>query len=83
MNAINELGIVTSNLSGVYSSEGEQLVVQIYKQKCDPGWVLEVQNTQGGSTFWETLFPSDQEALSEFNKSLKHQGISSFAAHGI
>jgi uncharacterized protein len=52
--------------------------IRIYRGNEDPGWNLEIEDQNGGSTIWEDL-PSDQEALDLAMKTIDEEGIASFA----
>ena len=57
--------------------ESQTIDVQIYSSgKSD--WILEVVNEAGTLIVWEDQFASDDEAYTEFTKTLKEEGISAF-----
>ena len=51
-----------SRLCQKVSRDGITVEVLIYRGKDDSGWMLEVVDQDGGSTFWDDLFPTDEEA---------------------
>ncbi len=70
-----------SSLSGTISRAGITVELQIYRMaRSSEGWSLEVTDHDGGSTVWEDLFATDQDAYREFCETLASEGIKSFAA---
>ena len=70
-----------SPLSEDVSREGATVKLQIYRLKGGTeGWSLEVVDDKGGSTVWDVLFATDQEARDEFYRTLELEGIHSFSA---
>lgn len=59
--------------------DGTTVRVCIYRGPGDPGWVLEVEDEQGGSTVWDDLFETDEQALAEALRTIDEDGIHSFA----
>ena len=54
--------------------------VEIYRVAgSDQGWALEVIDEDRSSTVWEDLFATDREAFAEFERTLRIEGIRSFA----
>ena len=70
--------IVFSNLGGRYTRQDETVEVHIYRGEDERSWILEVQDSRGGSTVWDDRFDSDEAALAEFRRALKDEGIHSF-----
>lgn len=70
--------IVFSNLGGRYTRQDVTVEVHIYRGENESDWILEVQDSQGGSTLWDDRFDSDEAALAEFRRALKDEGIHSF-----
>ena len=52
--------------------------VLIYRGKDDAGWMLEVVDQEGGSTVWDDLFPTEEEALAEALDTIETEGIAWF-----
>jgi hypothetical protein len=52
--------------------------ILIYRLENDPSWQLEVVDPEGGSTIWEDLFDTEQDALNEVFQTIALEGISSF-----
>ena len=52
-------------LCRLVSRDGITVEILIYRGKDDSGWMLEAVDQEGGSTVWDDLFPTDQEALAE------------------
>jgi len=60
--------------------DGTTVALQIYRLKGGTeGWSLEVVDNSGGSTVWEELFATDEDARDEFYRTLETEGIHSFA----
>ncbi len=69
-----------SPLSEEVSQEGTTVKLQIYRLKGGTeGWSLEVVDDKDGSTVWNDLFATDQEARDEFYRTLELEGIRSFS----
>lgn len=59
--------------------DGVTVRLFIYRGREDAGWILEIEDEQGGSTVWDDLFDSDQAALAEALRTIDEDGIHSFA----
>ncbi|SHK60787.1 hypothetical protein SAMN05444321_0029 [Bradyrhizobium lablabi] len=69
-----------SSLCEEVRREGTTVKLQIFRLKgSTDGWSLEVVDHKDGSTVWEDLFATDQEARDEFYRTLELEGIHSFA----
>jgi len=73
-----EFEIEDSKLSQKVSRDGMTVEVLIYRGKDDSGWMLEVVDQEGGSTVWDDLFPTDEEALAEAMNTIETEGIACF-----
>ena len=73
-----EFEIEDSKLSQKVSRDGMTVEVLIYRGKDDLGWMLEVVDQEGGSTVWDDLFPTDEEALAEAMNTIETEGIACF-----
>ena len=73
-----EFEIEDSKLSQKVSRDGMTVEVLIYRGKDDSGWMLEVVDQEGGSTVWDDLFPTDEEALAEAINTIETEGIACF-----
>jgi hypothetical protein len=61
------------------AQDGLTVRVQIHRLKTGSGgWSLEVVDDENTSTVWDDLFATDHEALAEFSRTLKAEGIESF-----
>ncbi len=56
--------------------EGNTIEVEICRGG-EEGWLLEVIDRYGNSTFWEEPFETDQKALDELNQIIATEGIES------
>ncbi len=75
----DDVELEESPLSGEVTRDGITLRVQIYRIRgSNEGWSLEVVDHEGGSTVWQDLFPSDQDAYREFTQTLDAEGPSAF-----
>lgn len=54
---------------------GVRVKICIYRDKQTPGWHLEVEDQDGGSTVWEDPFDTDQAALDEALSAIDEEGI--------
>ncbi len=71
----DDVELEESPLSGEVTRDGITLRVQIYRIRgSNEGWSLEVVDREGGSTVWQDLFPSDQDAYREFTRTLDAEG---------
>jgi uncharacterized protein len=60
--------------------DGVTVRLFIYRgREDDAGWILEIEDEEGGSTVWDDLFDSDQAALAEALRTIDEDGIRSFA----
>ena len=75
----DDVELEESPLSGEVTRDGITLRVQIYRLRgSTEGWSLEVVDHEWGSTVWQDLFPSDQDAYREFMRTLDAEGPSAF-----
>jgi hypothetical protein len=62
------------------SRDGKAVELQIFRLKGSAeGWSLEVVDDKGGSTVWDDLFATDQDARDEFYNTLELEGIRGFS----
>jgi hypothetical protein len=78
MNEADEL--ITSPLARKITRDGVTVGICIYRGASEDGWLLEVEDQDGGSTVWDDRFPSDQAALDEAMQIIETEGIQVFAA---
>ena len=70
-----------SPLGGHVTRDGITVQVLIYRiAGSDDGWALEVEDDEGTSTTWDETFPTEAEALAEFNRIVEESGMLSFLA---
>jgi RPA family protein len=74
----DEPNIITSPLSRKFTRNGITIEILIYRLENDPAWQLEVVDPEGGSTVWEDLFATEQDALNEVFQTIASDGIGSF-----
>lgn len=68
-----------SPLGGFVTENGVSVQVHIYRiVGSRDGWALEVVDHEGGSTTWEELFPTEEEAYRQFVETKQTDGIGSF-----
>ena len=77
-----EPNLVYSSLSRTVTKDGVAVEVSIVRLENETRWSLEVINTSGGSTVWDDLFSSDEEAYSEFQRTVAEEGIRTFLDGG-
>lgn len=70
--------LVYSNLSRMVTKDGVTVEVSIVRLENETKWSLDVVDPSGGSTVWDDLFSSDQEALAEFERTVAKEGIRTF-----
>ena len=73
-----EYEIENSRLSRRISKDGMTVEVHIFRGEDDPGWILQVVDQEGGSTVWDDLFPTEEEALAEVLNTIETEGIACF-----
>lgn len=64
-----------SPLSREFTDDQITVDVMIYKLQENDGWTLEVALDDETSVVWASLFRSDQEAWSEFERSVQEVGL--------
>ena len=72
--------LISSPLEQEVTRDGVTVGVFIYRGAADDGWILEVEDQDGGSSVWDDRFPTDQAALDEALRTIDIEGIGSFAA---
>jgi len=72
--------LVDSPLCRSVTEDGVTVNICIYRGPGDPGWLLEIEDHLGGSTVWDGVFDTDQQALDEALETIEQDGIESFAA---
>ena len=77
---LDDYPITHSPLERKVSRDGITVEIFIYRGSEDPGWILEVQDQEGGSSVWDERFATDREAYDEAMKTIDEEGIASFAA---
>ncbi len=74
-----EYKLINSPLSQTITREGVTVEVHIYRGEKDPGWILEVVDETAASTVWDERFKTDKAAFDEVMRTIKADGIRSFA----
>jgi hypothetical protein len=74
--------IVYSDLCCTLTLDGVTVEVRIYRPEFDPKWALEVVNESGNATLWDSLFDTDQDALTAFEETVIDEGIETFLDDG-
>jgi hypothetical protein len=77
-----EPNLVTSSLSRRLTRDGISVEIGIYRLETEPGWSLEVVNAAGTSIVWDDLFPTDDAALAEFDRTVAEEGMVAFLDSG-
>jgi hypothetical protein len=77
-----EPNLVTSSLSHKLTRDSISVEVAIYRLETEPGWSLEVVNSAGTSIVWDDLFPTDDAALAEFDRTVAEEGMVAFLDSG-
>ncbi len=73
-----EFELIESPLSQRIIRDGISVEVFIYRGKGEKGWTLEVVDEDNGSTVWDGMFATEQDALAEVMKTIDVDGIRSF-----
>ncbi len=74
--------IVKSGLSRIVKKDGVTLEVSIIRLEHETEWSLEVVNFASTSIVWDDLFTSDDEAFSEFERTVAEEGMQTFLDKG-
>src|SRR5271155_5195246 len=77
-----EPNLVHSGLSRMVTKDGVNVEVSIVRLENETSWSLEVVNSSGTSIVWDDLFPSDEEAYAEFERTVAEEGIRTFLDGG-
>lgn len=77
-----EPNLVTSGLSRRLTRDGISVEIGIHRLESEPGWSLEVVNAAGASIVWDDLFPTDEAALAEFDRTVAEEGMAAFLDSG-
>ena len=70
--------LIYSSLCQVFESDGITLDVQIYRIPAS-NWVLEVIDEKNTSFVWDDKFDNDADAWTEFQRTLRDEGLDAFA----
>jgi len=70
--------ITHSPLEEKVTRDGTSVEIFIYRGASEEGWILEVQDHEGGSTVWDDRFATDREAHAEAMRAIEEDGIRSF-----
>jgi hypothetical protein len=73
----NDPKIIESTHSGVVTREGVTIKLCIYRLERTK-WTLEVVDAQGTSTVWDDEFETDDDALAEFERTVRESGMLEF-----
>lgn len=77
-NGADDPAMEFSPLSGEVTQDGITVDVAIYRIVGDEWWILEVMDEDDTSTLWDAPFPTAQEALDEFQRTVAEEGIGVF-----
>jgi hypothetical protein len=70
--------IVNSSLSRKVTRNGVTVNVSIIRLEHEKEWSLEVVNAASTSTVWDELFPTDEAAYAEFERTIAEEGMQAF-----
>jgi uncharacterized protein len=73
---VEEIQLTYSRHCQEVSRDDKTVKVEIYSSGED-GWILEVVDEYGNSTVWDQPFAADDEAIEEFQRTLREEGIDS------
>jgi len=71
--------IVDSPLSRRVTKDGVTVDVSIIRLEHETEWSLEVINAANTSTVWDDLFPTDEAAYAEFERTVAEEGMAAFS----
>ena len=77
-----EPNIVDSSLSRKVTRDGVTVNVSIIRLEHEKEWSLEVVNAASTSTVWDELFPTDEAAYAEFERTVAKEGMRTFLDSG-
>ena len=69
--------IIDSKHNGFVTREGVTIELCIYRLE-HTKWTLEVVDTEGTSTVWDDEFETDDDALVEFERTVRESGMLEF-----
>jgi hypothetical protein len=70
--------IVDSPLSRRVTKDGITVEVSIIRLEQESEWSLEVINAANTSIVWDDLFPTDEAAYAEFERTVAEEGMKTF-----
>jgi hypothetical protein len=70
--------IVNSGLSRKVARDGVTVDVSIIRLEHENEWSLEVVNSANTSIVWDELFPTDEAAYAEFERTVAEEGMHAF-----
>jgi hypothetical protein len=73
-----EPDIVYSGLSRKVTKDGITVEVSIIQLEHEKEWSLEVVNAANTSIVWDDLFPTDEAAYAEFERTVAEEGMRTF-----
>jgi hypothetical protein len=74
--------IVDSPLSRRVTRDGVTVDVSIIRLEHEVAWSLEVVNSANTSIVWDELFPTDEAAYAEFERTVAEEGMRTFPDRG-
>ncbi len=74
--------IVKSSLTRTVTKDGITVRVEIIRLEGETGWSLEVVNAKNTSIVWDELFPTDEHAYAEFERTVAEEGMRTFLDSG-
>ena len=72
--------LITSSLEREITRDGITVAICIYRGRDEDGWILEIEDQEGGSTVWNEQFPTDHAALDEAMRTIDTEGIGTFTS---
>ena len=71
-----EYEVKMSPLSKNHTVDGKTVRIDIYENG-EGGWILEVVDEYNNSVVWDDIFETDEDAMTEFKRTIKEEGIMS------
>lgn len=73
----NDPKVIDSKHCGFITRDGVTVELCIYRLE-DTKWTLEVVDAEGTSTVWDDPFETDDDALAEFERTVRESGMLEF-----
>jgi hypothetical protein len=79
----DDVQLVYSPLAQTVARGDQSLYIAIYRGRDERTWLLEVEDSSGGSTVWDERFETDRAALDAALQAVEDEGIESFTCSHV